>query len=287
MQKKCLCCGSSHTDYLKETEGYDYFVCKHCHSIFIDPDHLEKIDRGFNIVKYDETYWSMELPSAKERSYSSSLARLAEAIYYCKRPVKKFLDIGTGPGYLLDAIAKLIPDHAHVFYGIELFPPEVQFRTSSPNYITGDLLAFPGKVDCGICIEVIEHLTPAILEMMLKQLASVSNPEALYIFNTGMPEYVLHEDMEYLDPIRRGHLVSYSLEAMRIMGEKHGFTAHRIPGKTWAFALEYKVPDRQANLEDIRDRIWKALPENLALLSDSTMGEVLKILGMETSRAYR
>jgi SAM-dependent methyltransferase len=274
------------TALLKNTDGYAFFSCRHCESIFIDPVYMAKIDRGLNIVKYNDEYWKRELISAKDRAYSSSLARLAEAIYYCKIPVRHFLDIGTGPGFLLDAVSGLLPDHAEVFYGVELFPPHPALRTRSGNYFIGELRSFPLKVDCGMCIEVIEHLTPAMLDNLLAQLASVSNPGALFIFNTGMPDYVLHEDIDYLDPVKRGHLVSYSIEAIRIIGGRNQFTTHRIGGKTWAFALEFTSPQQGPETEDIRDRVWKALPENLALLSDSRMGAVLKVLGLETSRAY-
>jgi 2-polyprenyl-3-methyl-5-hydroxy-6-metoxy-1,4-benzoquinol methylase len=243
------------------------------------------MDEGASIVKYEEAYWNAELKSARERSYGPALARMAEALYYCKRPVQKFLDIGTGPGYFLDAVAKLLPAHAALFYGVELFPPEPHLRTQSKNYITGDIGALKDKYDCGMCIEVIEHITPNMLNDLLQKLAAVSNPGALYIFNTGMPNYVLNEDIDYLDPVRRGHIVSYSLKAMALIAAKYGFTAHEIIGKTWAFVLEYDATANPA--EDIRDRVWNALPHNLDILCDPEMGSVLRVLGLETSRAYR
>lgn len=58
-----------------------------------------------------------------------------------------------------------------------------------------------------------------------------------------------------------------------------------IPGKTWAYVLEYHS-ESSAN-EDITNRIWSALPENLNLLTSESMGSVLKVLGLETVRAYR
>jgi SAM-dependent methyltransferase len=253
--------------------------------LFIDEEYLKEIDAGFNIVKYEEGYWREELESAWQRSYGPALARIAEAIYYCRIPIIRFLDIGTGPGYVLDAIAKLLPDNADIFYGVEKFPPETQFRTKSKNYIVGDLGDLTEKFDCGICMEVIEHLTPNMLTDIFKKLAKVSNPNALYIFNTGMPEYVLNEDMDYLDPTRRGHLVSYSLKAIDLLAGKFGFSTHEIPRNTWAFALEYSgksEPSPQA----IGERIWTALEYNLNILTDKNMGSVLKVLGLETSRAY-
>lgn len=284
MAQICPCCGSQEVTHFVKVLEYDYYNCQGCDSLFIDTAYLVKIDNGLNIVKYQEDYWKMELEDAKKRAYGVALARMAEAIYYCKRPVNKFLDIGTGPGYFLDIVKKQLPANANHFYGIELFPPEEEFRTKSKNYITGDLANLTDKFDCGICIEVVEHLTPTMLDNMLQKLASVSNPEALYIINTGMPEYVKHEDMAYLDPTKRGHLVSYSLKAASIIAGRHGFIAHRIPGKTWAFALE--LTDKNYEGSDIRDRIWHALPQNVDLLVDDEMGSTLKILGLETVRAY-
>jgi len=286
MINPCPCCTSQNVRFLKNSDGYDYYQCLDCHSLFIDVQYIHKIDAGFNIVKYEEGYWKSELNSAWERSYGPALARVAEAIYYCRIPINKFLDIGTGPGYLLDAIGRLLPARADVFYGVELFPPDPQFRTQSKNYIMGDLGDLTDKFDCGICVEVIEHLTPTMLSGIFKKLASVSNPGALYIFNTGMPEYVLNEDMGYLDPTRRGHIVCYSHQAIDLLAGKYGFTVHKIIGKTWAFAVEYSQKNMPSS-EDIRDRIWTALDHNLNILTDPNMGSVLKVLGLDTARAYR
>ena len=288
MSQICPSCKSPKTELFRTVEKYNYYRCRNCESLFLDTEYLSQIDNGLSIVRYEESYWKMELHSARERSYGPALARMAEAIYYCRRPVKRFLDIGTGPGYFLDAVGKLLPDHADVFFGIELFPPDVEFRTTAKNYIIGDLGDLgdlTDKFDCGICVEVIEHLTPVMLDGLLKKLAAVSNPEALYIFNTGMPEFVIHEDIGYLDPTKRGHLVSYSINAMNVLAGKYGFTVHRIPGKTWAFVLEY-TPDGKKPPEDIRNRIWTASEHNKNILTDRNMGSVLKILGLETSRAY-
>lgn len=285
MTHLCPCCFSKDVQFLKNSGGYDYYQCLSCHSLFIDEEYLKKIDAGFNIVKYEEGYWREELESAWQRSYGPALARIAEAIYYCRIPITRFLDIGTGPGYVLDAIAKLLPGNADIFYGVEKFPPEPQFRTKSKNYIVGDLGDLTEKFDCGLCIEVIEHLTPNMLTDIFKKLAKVSNPNALYIFNTGMPEYVLNEDMDYLDPTRRGHLVSYSLKAIDLLAGKFGFSTHAIPGKTWAFALE-RSGKSDPSPQAIGERIWTALEYNLNILTDKDMGSVLKVLGLETSRAY-
>lgn len=221
-----------------------------------------------------------------------ALARMAEILYYARIPVRAFLDIGGGPGYFLDAVAKYLPEHNNHFYSVENFPPKVTNgesiglgRTISPNYITSGYEDLPEKIQAGMCIEVVEHLTPQMFRGILEDVAMVSHDGACYIFNTGMPQYVLEEDPDYMDPVRRGHFVSYSLKGVAQLAEPFGFTVIPIPGKTWAYVLEYHS-ESSAN-EDITNRIWSALPENLNLLTSESMGSVLKVLGLETVRAYR
>lgn len=209
---------------------------------------------------------------------------MAEALYYVRIPVNKFMDIGTGPGYFLDAVEKYLPGSKEIFYGTEKFPPEDRYRTQSPNYILTGYDSLQFKIDCGICIEVLEHLTPNMFEGILKDLAKVSNEQAFYIFNTGMPEFVLKEDPNYLDPIKRGHIFSYSIEGVNCVAEKWGFTAFELPGETWAFALEYKSKSKAGT--SIQSRIWCPLEQNMAILKDRKMGSVLKVLGLESARAY-
>ena len=61
------------------------------------------------------------------------------------------------------------------------------------------------------------------------------------------------------------------------------FKVYNIHGKTWAFALEYDYEELNFN---IQDGILSTLPENLKILNDQDMGSVLKVLGVETARAY-
>jgi len=132
---ECPCCQKSRIIEFKSVQQYHYYRCISCGTIFIDTLYLKEIDNGLNIVKYDNTYWDFELPAALERSYGVALARMAEAFYYSRIPINRFLDIATGTGYFLDAVAKLLPNHKDTFYGIEKFPPPKELRIQSPHYI--------------------------------------------------------------------------------------------------------------------------------------------------------
>jgi hypothetical protein len=288
-QGRCPVCESRHLNRLRQIEGYDYYQCRACKLIFIDLKVLADVDRGLNIRKYDVDYWEMELSSAVDRAYGVALARTAEIVYYTRIPIERFVDIGTGPGYFLDAIDRYLPSRSARFYGIELFPPPLEHRTRHKNYIVGGLRDLPFSVDSGLCMEVAEHLTPFMLRTLLEDLVRKSNPGGCFIFNTGLSEYVLKEDPNYLDPTRRGHIVSWSPESVQALSAGLELDVFPIRGKTWAFIVERRHADGTPapdSKKDIRQRIWSALPENLELLTDPIMGSVIKILGHHTILAF-
>jgi hypothetical protein len=236
-----------------------------CGSLHIAAEVIVEIDEGRSPPRlYDESYWREELMSAKERATGVGLVRAAEAILYARSEVKKFLDVGTGPGYLLDELTRALPEQQDRFYGVELYPPPS--HSQHPNYRIGGLGSLDMKFDAGTCIEVIEHLTPKMLSRLVADLAKVSNPDALWLFNTGLPDYVLSEDRAYLDPLGRGHIVSYSLAGLGPIFEAHGFKVHELPGKSYAFLAEFKP---SSEIEDIARRFYAPLPENKVLLEQS------------------
>jgi hypothetical protein len=275
-----LCAAASHP--FRNVDAVTYFECTSCEFIFADTDLLDKADSGVALRAYDESYWTMEMASARERALGPSLARLAETLLYARRPIARFLDIYTGPGYLLDAVQRYLPHASERFFGVELYPPSQEFRTIHPNYCVGDLASLTGKFQAGICIEVLEHLTPKMATKLAFELAAVSDPEALFLFNTGLVSYVKNEDPGYIDPFKRGHITCWSVPAARRIFEPAGFSVFPIPGKTWAFAVEF-----QSHGGALVDRIWAPHAENKKILSDPVNGSLLYVLGLDTARAYK
>jgi hypothetical protein len=279
MSHECPVCRRGTAAPYATIADYPYLECGECGSLFIEPPILDRIDAGESLVTYTEGYWNSEISAAKERAFGPALARVAETFLYARRPIRTFLDIGSGPGYLLDACATYLPNSRGIFHGVEKFPPASV--TDSPNFHTCSIADLPIRVDAGCCIEVIEHLTPTMLRGLLAELAAVSEPDAAFIFNSGQPSFVKHEDPGYLDPTKRGHIVSYSVPGFAALASSFGFTAQAIPGKTWAFLLE-----KTDAAVPVGPRIWSPFPENSAVLRDRDMGSVMFILGLESARAY-
>jgi len=259
-------------------DGYAFYSCAECESLFIEPEVLVAMDCGESPREYDEHYWRKELAAARARSRGDGLVRAGEAILYARRQVRRFLDVGAGPGYLLDEMAAAFPDQAGLFHAVELFPPED--RSRHPNYVVGDIASLAGTFDAGVCIEVIEHLTPRMLAGLIEALALVSTPDSLWLFNTGMPDYVRGQDPDYLDPRIRGHVVSYGLPALHKLFGSHGFRVSGLPGKSFAFVAEYR-PSNEAIPFD--QRFYAPVPENLHLLRASPL---LYLAAFEAARSY-
>lgn len=270
--------------FLRTVDDVPFFRCAGCASLFAHPDFLEAVDRG-TTTNYGDAYWNKELESARERSYGGSIARVAETLRLSRIPVRRFLDIGSGPGYLLDALAALLPSAAGIFHGIELLPPPMAERSTHPNYRIGTVGDLDGLFDGGICVEVIEHLTPGILAVLIGELAARSTPGALYFFNSAQPSFVEQTDPGYLDPKVRGHIVSWSIDGVRTIFAPAGFNVIPLPGRDWAFLAEFGPP-RAVPVDELMSWLWAPVPENLALSRNDALGPLFETIGVESARCY-
>ena len=280
MREEVICpvCREGRSRSFAQIEGMNYLRCLGCRSIHIELAALTEIDAGRPLLRdYGADYWAMELAAARTRAQGVSMCRAGEAILYCRRPVRRFLDIGAGPGFLLENLIESLDPAGEIFHGVEKFAPDLHFR--HPNYHLGSLADLNERFDAGTCIEVVEHLTPEMLRSFAAQLAKVSYPDSYWLFNTGMDEYVVHEDPGYLDPYRRGHIVSYSVKGLKTIFEPFGFRVHQLPGKSFGFAAEFQ-PGADFPYED---RIYRPLEENRTLISRDPL---LYHAAFESARSY-
>jgi len=280
----CLVCKSKNAKKYNKVDGVTYFECDICACIFADQNTIINKHQDYSL-----DYWKTEISSSRERSYGISLALCAEVFILSSVRIETFLDIGTGPGYFLDAVSILMPNYKELFYGVEKFPPQLNFVSNHQNYITGDLSKINlinKKISGGICVEVIEHLYPNDLENLAENLAKISQDGALYIFNSGQPDYVKYEDFKYLDPYIRGHVVSYSIKSLEYIFNKYGFKITSIPGRTWAFIAEYNpMRTLEATADAFSKLVWLGLDENIKKLQDNGFGPLMHILGVNSLRA--
>jgi hypothetical protein len=281
---RCAVCEAAEAAPYRSVDGIDYFRCDDCGSLFADPAFMASVEAGGQTAYADE-YWRNELKAARERCFGPAIMRVAETIAYCRIPIGAFIDIGAGTGWVLDALAVLLPEAIDRFHAVELYPPPLPHRTANPNYVLGTLADTRRTFDAGVCIEVIEHLTPGTLRTLVAQLATVSRPGSLYLFNSGQPDFVEHEDPGYLDPLGRGHIVSYSLAGAAGIFAPAGFTVIELPGRAWAFLAEFGS-GLPVDGEALIARLWHPVAENVSMLRTARFGELLRCAGLDTARAY-
>jgi 2-polyprenyl-3-methyl-5-hydroxy-6-metoxy-1,4-benzoquinol methylase len=258
----CLVCQSACTRFSK-VDGYQFFACTGCGLLQIDPAVISRIDSGETVFAYDATYWDKEMESARERAFGIALARAAEVFLCSRREILRFLDIGTGPGTFLDAVAIHLPQISDRFHGVELFPPQEKDRSQHANYRIGHVRDYaPGSIDGGMCIEVLEHLTPRQATGLLAGIAAAGSDGSCFLINTGLADYTRTECPEYLDPAGRGHITSWTVAAVNQLAAPYGLVASAIPGRNWCFLLEKASAPRPS----IEERAASPLPENLAAL---------------------
>lgn len=284
-ETSCQVCLTGRLKPFALIEQVPYSICEHCKSIYVaSPDLLS----DQKVRSYDQDYWRNEIASSRHRSFGSTLSRIAEVFFYSRIPIQSFVDIGCGPGFTLDAIGCLMPDHSSLFYGVELFPPPAEFRTRSNNYIQGTVGSCGMYFSAGICIEVIEHMFPWQLRTLAAEIAAASQPNAIYYFNSAQPDHVIKNDPNYLDPYNRGHVASYSLEGLRVLFGEYDLSVIPLFGRDWAFLLEYCKNRKEVVLtaDDLLSRLWTPLPENINKLIDNGFGPLMHTMGLESARCY-
>jgi hypothetical protein len=276
-----ICLSLKYIHFFLESNVGNFYECASCDFIFFINDIAHASSIG-NSINYEDLYSAEELLAAKNRAFGVSIARAAEVFVLARKPIKNFLDIGTGPGFFLDAILKYLPDSDASFLGVEMFPPESQFRTNHLGFRTGWLDQFDDEsIDGGICIEVLEHLSASEVKDLFSLLFIKATNGATFMFNTGLTEYVKNEDMAYLDPTLRGHISIWSVNALRKLVRDEGWTFSSIPNRSWAFLAE-KCPESQV---DLSTRVWSPVPENIKALSGSSNSQLLYLLGRDSLRA--
>jgi hypothetical protein len=277
----CPICLSLHEIKIYSTLPTGHFnECLNCDYMFFSSFNQKKTETS-KLEAYQDLYWLEEISAAKERAFGISIARASEVFILSSIPIKTFLDIGTGPGYFLDAVNKYLPDSSITFLGVEKFPPGSEFQTKNPGFRTGWLEQFKDEsIDGGICIEVIEHLSATEVLQLFNLLYVKSSKGATYIFNTGLTDYVRKEDSDYLDPEIRGHISIWSIRALKILLADTGWTFSPIRNRTWCFMVEKEI---EIDV-DLDTRIWRPLSKNIEALCGESNSKLLYLLGRDSLR---
>ena len=223
---RCAVCEADAAQPYRTVDGVAYFRCAICGSLFAHPASA-RIEPA---SPYTDEYWRSELergartllrPRDPARGGDHRLLPPADARLHRHRRRHRLAARCAG-----DAAAggdRPVPRRGTV--STAAAAPHRSMR----NYVIGTLADMRRTFDAGVCIEVIEHLTPATLRTWSRSLPRCRAPGSLYLFNSGQPAFVEREDPGYLDPHGRGHVVSYSLAGAAASSRRPGSTSSRCP----------------------------------------------------------
>ena len=136
--------------------------------------------------------------------------------------------------------------------------------------------------DAGVCIEVIEHLTPTTLRSLVAQLAAVSRPGSLYLFNSGQPDFVEREDPGLSRSARpRPHRLVFAALVPRASSGRPGSMSSRCPAAPGLF-LPSSGRCSLVDADALIARLWHPVPENVSML----LGAVRRLIRAAASTPH-
>ena len=97
-----------------------------------------------------------------------------------------------------------------------------------------------------------------MLRRLAASLARISEPGSLYIFNSANPTFVKELDPAYLDPLRRGHIISWGHNALVGIFEPEGF----VPPMPGLVAFRARGTDRERAM--YFDQMARRVPAGLS-----------------------
>jgi len=87
----CTLCRNTSTSHLRKIEDYDYFICKTCDLVFVDPN--QRLAPSEEKSRYD-----LHENNPEDERYRSFLSQLLKPLQKKLAPKSSGLDYGAGPG---------------------------------------------------------------------------------------------------------------------------------------------------------------------------------------------
>jgi len=246
----CPVCGS-HSSFSLVKDGCSYFECSRCEFLFHRPGSGEHAASGQAF--YDSGYWEEERKEALRRETEDAFLRALELLCLSSIRVMNVLDFGCGLGITVQLLRDKLGLNA---IGVDVsgdFAETEHLHRCTLKELSGKYP--PGYFDAIYSVEVFEHLEDP--KEILKDLHRLLKPRGKILINTGTREYLSSHDQElnYIDPLRRGHISIYSLKSFQQLASAIGLTAEFVGVRRYEVLLStspsWEIPHPE-NFERIR-----------------------------------
>jgi SAM-dependent methyltransferase len=205
--------------------------CARCAFLFYRPDSGASAVQPF----YDESHWETERKEALRREADDAFLRALELLCLSSLRVENVLDFGCGLGVTVQMLRDKLGLNA---VGVDLSADFVETAYLHRCGLTEFSSKYPpGYFDAIYSVEVFEHLQePKEIVTALRRLLK---PEGKILINTGTREYLSRydPDLNYIDPLRRGHISIYSLQSFQQLASAAGLIAEFVGARKYEILL--------------------------------------------------
>jgi SAM-dependent methyltransferase len=254
----CPACSSSETARQFSKEGFDYELCAHCETLFVNPRPGKKVFEEFYLKAPSVKFWATKFYRETEKARRKLIFRPRAEMVLEK--VERFsglesigwiADIGAGYGTFCEELTSLAPPGI-VVSAIEPSPALADSCRSKDLSVIEEFMenVSPGSIPSGdgplgvlTCFEMFEHLFSP--EEFLRSVHSILGRNGLLILTTlsaaGLDIQVLWEKSKSVSPPH--HLNFLIPSSIGFLLERSGFELLEVstPGKLDVSILENNI----------------------------------------------
>jgi 2-polyprenyl-3-methyl-5-hydroxy-6-metoxy-1,4-benzoquinol methylase len=268
----CPACKSTRPARDLEKFGFSFDRCGECGTLFCNPRPTASQLKEFYVHSESAAFWSKEfLPKVeaarKEKLVKPKVREIVKFLQERRRAPKRICDIGAGHGFVLEELAKDLPEAT--YYAIEPDANSCAVLRSKNFLVTQGLLgesdSWAGTIDFATCFEVFEHVFSP--ETFVRDTFDLLAPGGLVLFTTlscdGYDIATLRETSKAISPPH--HLNFFSHQGFRTLLEKVGFSRVEIatPGK-----LDVDIVLNSGSRNDFLEVLRKRGPEAVAAFQE-------------------
>jgi SAM-dependent methyltransferase len=257
----CFACGSSNTTYSFSKNGFSYFQCNVCSSLFLNPRPTAEALESFYCNSESSLFWAKDFyPAVAEMRRSSIFQpRVLDIAAMCKAQmieVNYVIDVGSGYGIFLDEWKAHDPNASLV--AIEPSASLADVCSTKGLYVIQDMVenvvGLEKTADLLVCFEVLEHVHNPL--SFLQSLIKLVRPGGIILVTTlcidGFDLQILWDRSHQITPPH--HINFPSVAGLRNLFTRAGATSIDIltPGKLDVDIVRNGLLEIQDNNVDMR-----------------------------------
>lgn len=236
----CVACGSNNKSFSFQKDGFSYYECYECSSLFQNPRPTLSAFEAFYRNSESSNYWAevffpATMETRRNKIFKPRVDRLIKIAKEINVDVKKLIDVGAGFGIFLEEWQKVCPDTELIAIEPSNFMAkecrDKGFQTE--ENIVEEVTNLDNYADLVVCFEVLEHVYEPL--SFIKHIKKLARPGGLVFISTlsidGFDLQILGEKSTQISPPH--HINFLSIEGFKNIFKKAGLVNINVttPGR--------------------------------------------------------